>query len=162
MPCFYMVSNIGSCLVGKFLADHAEIFWFCWVTDIIPIDILIKLAWVTKGLSWTRANIRRGPGKKNQQSFRNCRLFRLAYALWTYAAAHCSSMENSGHIGHKSRERCWDSALLLCGSSHVPFHCGQTCCKAHSGTFSAHQMIPLRTEANHLGPGTALEEKKEF
>ena len=157
-----MVSYICPRLMGKFVAYHAEIFWFRWVTDVIPIDILIKLAWVTKGLSWTRANIRRRRGKKDQLSFRNCRLFRLAYALWTYAAAHCSSMENSGHIGHKSRERCWDSALLLCGSSHVPFHCGQTCCKVHSGTFSAHQMIPLRTEANHLGPGTALEEKKGF
>ena len=46
-----MVSNIGSRLVRKFVADHAEIFRFCRVTDIIPIDILIKLAWVAKGLS---------------------------------------------------------------------------------------------------------------
>ena len=46
-----MISNIGPRLMGKFVADHAEIFWFRWVTDVIPIDILIKLAWVTKGLS---------------------------------------------------------------------------------------------------------------
>ena len=51
MSCFNMVSDIGPRLMGKFVADHAEIFWFCRVTDIIPIDILKKLAWVTKGLS---------------------------------------------------------------------------------------------------------------
>ena len=69
-------------------------------------------------------------------------------------------MESSDHIGHKSTERCWDSEPPRCDSSHVPFHCGQTCCIVRSDTFLAHQKIPLRTEATHLDPGTALEEKK--
>ena len=69
-------------------------------------------------------------------------------------------MESSDHIGHTSTERCWDSEPPRCDSSHVPFHCGQTCCIVRSDTFLAHQKIPLRTEATHLDPGTALEEKK--
>ena len=69
-------------------------------------------------------------------------------------------MESSDHTGHTSTERCWDSEPPRCDSSHVPFHCGQTCCIVRSDTFLAHQKIPLRTEATHLDPGTALEEKK--
>ena len=61
-----MVSDISSRFVGKRPADQAEIFGIPRISDIIPIDILKKLAWVTNGPSCTRVSIKKvgNAGKK--------------------------------------------------------------------------------------------------
>ena len=58
---FYMVSDISSRFVGKRPADQAEIFRIPRISDIIPIDILKKLAWVTNGPFCTRLHKTNGP-----------------------------------------------------------------------------------------------------
>ena len=155
-----MVSDIGSRCVGKCPTDQAEISGLPRISGIIPIDILKKLAWITNGPSCTRVSIKKVGNTGEKNILKSFHLFRRAYELLTCEAEHCSWMESSDHTGHTSTERCWDSEPPRCDSSHVPFHCGQTCCIVRSDTFLAHQKIPLRTEATHLDPGTALEEKK--
>ena len=60
-----MVSDISSRCVGKRPADQAEISGFPRISDIIPIDILEKLAWVTNGPSCTRGSFRKkGNGER--------------------------------------------------------------------------------------------------
>ena len=96
---FYMVSDISSRFVGKRPADQAEIFGIPRISDIIPIDILKKLARVTNGPSCTRLHKTNGPSctrvsirkvgnagkKKHSQklSFISPRLWTLD--LWSWA-----------------------------------------------------------------------------
>ena len=112
-----MVSDVSSRFVGKRPANQAEIFGIPRISDIIPIDILKKLARVTNGPSCTRLHKTNGPsctivsirkvgnaGEKN--ILKSFHLFRRAYELLTCEAEHCSWMESSDHIGHTSTEKC--------------------------------------------------------
>ena len=112
-----MVPDISSRCVGKCPADQAEIFGLPRISDIIPIDILKKLAWVTNGPSCTRLHKTNGPtctrvsikkvGNTGEKSIlKSFHLFRRAYELLTCEAEHCSWMESSDHIGHTSTEKC--------------------------------------------------------